>query len=210
MSQTPAGWFPDPHDPSQFRYWDGTTWTEHRAPRSSTTDQLNKAGADLADGLAKGFSAVGSWVQKNTAPSTPQQPTFASVAAACRDEPARHPLSRRVEAVLDPAEAATVGQLFASTGTTVTPEGSTLDNEVCRLVPNPWNPQDPTGVAILVGTWQVGRLPADVAAQYSAPLTQLTQRQLLATGIASIWAQGSGTVSTARVTVQIPEASAFA
>jgi hypothetical protein len=209
MSQTPAGWFPDPHDPTQYRYWDGTAWTDHRSPRTTTTDQLNKAGADLADGLAKGFTAVGNWVQKNTAAGQPQQPTFASVAAACRDEPPRQPLSRSVEAVLDPTEMAAVGQLFASTGTTVTPEGSTLANEVCRLVPNPWNPQDPTGVAVLVGTRQVGRLPADVAASYSGPLTQLTQKQLLATGTASIWAQGSGTVSAARVTVQIPEASAF-
>jgi hypothetical protein len=208
MTQTPAGWFPDPHDQSQFRYWDGTTWTEHRAPRSTTTDQLNKAGNDLAEGLAKGFTAVGNWVQKNAAAS-PSQPTFASVAAACRDEPARHPLSKTVEAVLDPTEVAAVAQLFASTGTTVTPEGSTLENEVCRLVPNPWNPQDPTGVAILVGMRQVGRLPGEVSAAYSAPLTQLTQRQLLATGTASIWAQGSGTVAAARVTVQIPEASAF-
>jgi hypothetical protein len=210
MSQTPAGWFPDPQDPSQFRYWDGSAWTEHRSPRSTSTDQLNKAGADLADGLAKGFTAVGNWVQKNTAAAQPQQPTFASVAASCRDEPARHPLSRSVEAVLDPTELAAVAQLFATTGTTVTPEGVTLDNEVCRLVPNPWNPQDPTGVAVLIGMRQVGRLPADVAAAYTGPLTQLTQRQLLATGTASIWAQGAGVVSTARVTVQIPEPAAFA
>jgi hypothetical protein len=209
MSQTPAGWFPDPHDPTQYRYWDGTAWTDHRSPRTTTADELSKAGADLADGLAKGFTAVGNWVQKNTAVAHPQQPTFASVAASCRDEPPRQPLSKTVACVLDPTEMAAVGQLFASTGTSVTAEGSTLDNEVCRLVPNPWNPQDPTGVAVLVGTRQVGRLPADVAASYSGPLTQLTQRQLLATGIASIWAQGTGTVTAARVTVQIPEASAF-
>jgi hypothetical protein len=29
---TPAGWYPDPESPSQQRYWDGTRWTEHRAP----------------------------------------------------------------------------------------------------------------------------------------------------------------------------------
>ena len=32
MSQTPAGWYPDPEDPSQQRYWDGYAWTEHRTP----------------------------------------------------------------------------------------------------------------------------------------------------------------------------------
>lgn len=30
--QVPAGWFPDPYDPSRLRYWDGTAWTEHRSP----------------------------------------------------------------------------------------------------------------------------------------------------------------------------------
>ncbi len=24
----PAGWFPDPHNPTQLRWWDGTQWTE--------------------------------------------------------------------------------------------------------------------------------------------------------------------------------------
>ncbi len=29
---TPAGWYPDPELPHGQRYWDGATWTEHRAP----------------------------------------------------------------------------------------------------------------------------------------------------------------------------------
>ena len=28
---TPAGWYPDPNDASQQRYWDGSAWTEHTA-----------------------------------------------------------------------------------------------------------------------------------------------------------------------------------
>jgi hypothetical protein len=28
----PPGWYPDPHDPSTQRYWDGAQWTESRAP----------------------------------------------------------------------------------------------------------------------------------------------------------------------------------
>jgi uncharacterized RDD family membrane protein YckC len=33
MTQTPAGWFPDPYYPDQpyLRWWDGTQWTEHAA-----------------------------------------------------------------------------------------------------------------------------------------------------------------------------------
>jgi len=26
----PAGWYPDPQNPATVRYWDGSTWTEHR------------------------------------------------------------------------------------------------------------------------------------------------------------------------------------
>ena len=29
---TDAGWFADPDDATQLRWWDGTAWTEHRAP----------------------------------------------------------------------------------------------------------------------------------------------------------------------------------
>jgi hypothetical protein len=28
----PAGWYADPDDGAQQRYWDGSRWTEHRAP----------------------------------------------------------------------------------------------------------------------------------------------------------------------------------
>jgi hypothetical protein len=28
----PPGWYPDPEQPANVRWWDGTTWTVHRAP----------------------------------------------------------------------------------------------------------------------------------------------------------------------------------
>jgi hypothetical protein len=31
---TPAGWYPDPDGSGGQRYWDGSAWTEHRAPAS--------------------------------------------------------------------------------------------------------------------------------------------------------------------------------
>ena len=34
---TPADWYPDPHDPASLRYWDGLSWTEHRAPAHPPT-----------------------------------------------------------------------------------------------------------------------------------------------------------------------------
>jgi len=33
MNVTPAGWYPDPNDASQVRYWSGSAWTDHRSPR---------------------------------------------------------------------------------------------------------------------------------------------------------------------------------
>lgn len=37
---TPAGWYPDPDDPGQQRWWDGTAWTEDRAPVSPGADDV--------------------------------------------------------------------------------------------------------------------------------------------------------------------------
>lgn len=58
----PPGWYEDPNDPSQLRYWDGAAWTEALAPA---------AGAQLADQVAYGAAAptstsglgdVGGWL----------------------------------------------------------------------------------------------------------------------------------------------------
>ncbi len=208
MTQTPAGWFVDPQDATQFRYWDGAQWTEHRSPRGpATTDQLNRAAGDLADGLSRGFAAMGTWVNQNTSLGQPGGvPTFASIAASCRDEPARQPLSVTAQLVLAPADLAGVAAVFAQAQTAVTAEGARLDNEHCRLVPNPWDPAVPQGVAVLVGTTMVGRLPADLEAAYCGPLARLTSGGLLATAVADLWAQGApGAVSAARVSVELPE-----
>ena len=33
----PAGWYDDPRDPSQLRYWDGVVWSSHVSPKVSPT-----------------------------------------------------------------------------------------------------------------------------------------------------------------------------
>lgn len=39
-SNTPAGWYPDPHGAVQtLRYWDGAQWTEHTSPAQQTAGQ---------------------------------------------------------------------------------------------------------------------------------------------------------------------------
>lgn len=34
MSNAPANWYDDPHHAEQLRYWDGSRWTEHVAPKA--------------------------------------------------------------------------------------------------------------------------------------------------------------------------------
>jgi hypothetical protein len=38
MTDIPAGWYNDPEDATQLRYWDGLQWTDHRAPTPTHTD----------------------------------------------------------------------------------------------------------------------------------------------------------------------------
>lgn len=41
----PAGWYPDPEQHNGLRYWDGVTWTEHRAPAQSAPAHTSPAHA---------------------------------------------------------------------------------------------------------------------------------------------------------------------
>ena len=41
----PSGWYDDPNDASQLRYWDGVVWTSHVAPRKSPTVDQSGIGA---------------------------------------------------------------------------------------------------------------------------------------------------------------------
>ncbi|TXJ86826.1 DUF2510 domain-containing protein [Streptomyces lavendulae] len=47
QSNTPAGWYPDPHGaPQTLRYWDGSQWTEHtnsQAPQGQQAQQPQQA-----------------------------------------------------------------------------------------------------------------------------------------------------------------------
>jgi hypothetical protein len=80
MSDIRAGWYPDPEVPTQSRYWDGTQWTEHRAPMghaapgpesplippppavtaSSTSTSGSKKGWLIGGAIAAGVIVVGS------------------------------------------------------------------------------------------------------------------------------------------------------
>ena len=40
----PSGWYDDPQDPSQLRYWDGVVWSSHVSPKISPTVQQSTIG----------------------------------------------------------------------------------------------------------------------------------------------------------------------
>jgi len=40
----PSGWYDDPQDPSQLRYWDGVAWSSHVSPRVSPTVEQSTIG----------------------------------------------------------------------------------------------------------------------------------------------------------------------
>ena len=48
----PEGWYPDPADPSQLRWWDGAAWTSHRVAQPSNPDPpvgLRPVGSFISD-----------------------------------------------------------------------------------------------------------------------------------------------------------------
>jgi len=59
VTDIPPGWHDDPEDPQQYRYWDGSQWTEHRSPRSATPTAA-VGGAWNVIGVASRL-AVASW-----------------------------------------------------------------------------------------------------------------------------------------------------
>jgi hypothetical protein len=56
-SQAPAGWYPDPQDAQQQRYWDGSTWTGHTAASGASAAAPTGAAAMTGAALPTGDPA---------------------------------------------------------------------------------------------------------------------------------------------------------
>jgi Protein of unknown function (DUF2510)/Short C-terminal domain len=55
---TPADWYEDPEDATQYRYWDGSAWTEHRSPKGAVeseaateADTVDEGHGEFGDGI---------------------------------------------------------------------------------------------------------------------------------------------------------------
>ena len=61
MTDVPSGWYDDPEHPEQYRYWDGTNWTDHRAPKAVPQ---GPASGDASGIVTQGWSLL----RRNWAP----------------------------------------------------------------------------------------------------------------------------------------------
>ncbi len=57
MSPQPPGWYQDPSNPDQLRYWDGVSWSNHTTPKKSPTASQSQGGLAQAASDAKAGQA---------------------------------------------------------------------------------------------------------------------------------------------------------
>lgn len=156
-------------------------------------------------------------VSTPAAPSVPPQrttgdkpPTVAQAIGAFQVEELRHPLNEQVELHGETYHIEEITRALKAHKVPITAKESTLKEVPCVLVPEHWNEDDANAVAVRVGVHYVGYIPADMAAQYSPALLRLAESGTLVSGLATIRAKSDDGVVRARVTVQLPEATAFA
>lgn len=210
QSLPPPMWHLDPAGSGQLRWWDGRTWTDHYAPVPATAPAITPVSTSAAltnEAMSCGYAAMRT-PPSRTAPSNSPSPLAAVVGAATLEEP-RYPLDEQVEVVGETYRATDIRRVFNDAGMPITDRGVTLNLVRCTLVAEPWNEHDPNAVAVMVGTHHVGYLPADLAAGYTYGLQHIARLGRLATGEARIWAKSDDGMVRARVTVLIPERSAF-
>ena len=59
----PADWYTDPEDAAQYRYWDGSQWTDHRAPRHSSPSEGSSPSEDSSPSRHRSIRSLltGTW-----------------------------------------------------------------------------------------------------------------------------------------------------
>lgn len=115
MSNPQPGWYPDPDQELQQRYWDGTQWTDHRAPSQYLTNdqaqQVRAKGRNRAFIVIGAVAAlvvvvmIGSSLTSNDEPSAPTaaQPEASSTELAGPIKAPKFKAKLAGAKVLDPA-----------------------------------------------------------------------------------------------------------
>ncbi len=64
MTTTPAGWYPDPDNQAQLRWWDGAQWTEHRSapPVAHSAAPYATSNAELKAPEGTKWNTVWIWI----------------------------------------------------------------------------------------------------------------------------------------------------
>ena len=137
-------------------------------------------------------------------------PTVEQVLTEFGLEPLREYLDEQVEVVGETYFITEIKKVFRGRGVPIPQTGIELNDVDCVLVPTPWNPHDVNAIAVAIDKQQVGHLPAELAANYAAPLASIARRGYLVTGTGRVWAKDDGSgIVRARVTVLIPGAAAL-
>jgi uncharacterized RDD family membrane protein YckC len=69
----PAGWYDDPQDPTQQRYWDGSVWTDQRRAQQGPPPHQGQFGQPAQHGQVYGGAQPGPVAQYGQPPAVPQQ-----------------------------------------------------------------------------------------------------------------------------------------
>ena len=90
---TPAGWYPDPSDPSKDRFWDGVSWTSDVRAAGGGNQPDNPALGALFDppSRSRGSNPASWWEEEDEEPqSTMQSPTQSPIQAIGESEDRPH------------------------------------------------------------------------------------------------------------------------
>lgn len=138
-------------------------------------------------------------------PVRDNRPSVSELASRLTVDDRPRPLDEQVEVAGETYYVREIKALYADDGVTIAAgKGATMKDLTCLLVPDPWNDFDANAVAIVINGHQVGHLPAELAASYSAPLLRLAEAGLVVPGQARVWAKGEGGMVRARVTLLVP------
>ena len=90
----PAGWYQDPSNARQWRYWSGSTWTDHFAPRQVPTPPIEPQGWIRRHKLISALAALILFVWTIDAVAGEDQPPQGSSETE-HQEPSRFGLGNR-------------------------------------------------------------------------------------------------------------------